>query len=117
MSIDVEALNTCKVYSQAVKYGNRSDYSKVKINIRNTAGFNSEREIQKCIGDALVSFSSYFKHKSSEMFTNKVNYDPLSQKILNCTLIVVLPCPISILKFDHFIARFLSKLDFETNNG
>lgn len=110
-------LNTCTINSQALMYGARSDYRKIKISIKNSVGFKHERDVQGSIGDALVSFSSYFKSESVTMFTNKVKYDPLTQKIVNCTLIVDLPHPIDIVRFDHFTNRFLSKMDFEAGNG
>lgn len=102
---------------QTMMYNGRRDNRRFKIHMNDASQFVNEKSIRSSIGEALFSFLPHLKQESCELVSNRLNFDPISLRIMKCTMVVVLPHSINVPKFTEFINRFLSERGSITNNG
>lgn len=103
--------NKCTIRTQAFRVNGRMDYCRLNVYVHNQNRFNNESEICDNIGRALNEFSNDFK--SHKFAVSGLKYHPTTLKLTDCSLILMLPKPIHVVKFN----RFLSQCGFQTTKS
>lgn len=93
----------CKIRTQPLRVKGRNDYQRIRIHVNNNGQFKNEKEICDSIVRAFTEFSNEFN--AHKYIVTKLKYEPNTNELNQCSLIMVLPTPINLLHLNRFLSQ------------